>query len=92
MAHRLIEGMATSWNPAKYTDTYRRDLLKMVKQRGKRGALESQPVEKAPAAEEPRVLDLVAALERSIGKKKGAAAPVGRRSAKARKALKRRSA
>ncbi|MEO8029686.1 MAG: Ku protein [Gemmatimonadota bacterium] len=92
MAHRLIEGMVTDWTPARYTDTYRRDLLKMVKARSRKGAKDSIPAPKVTEAEEPKVLDLVAALERSISGKKAPAGPVGRRSVKARKGLRRRTA
>lgn len=92
MARRLIEGMATSWSPAKYTDSYRRDLLRLVKQRSRKGGRKSPPLAEAPEAKEPKVLDLMAALERSIGGKKTSSGPVGRRSVKARRALGRRSA
>lgn len=92
MAHQLIEGMATSFTPAKYHDTYRRDLLALVKRRSRKGARQSPPIEETHDEAEPKVLDLVAALERSLGGKRGGHAPVGRRSVKARKALKRRSA
>jgi len=92
MARRLIEGMVTTWSPARYRDSYRRDLLRLVKQRSRKGARKSPPPAAAPEAEEPRVLDLMAALERSVGGRRHSTGPVGRRSTKASKALHRRSA
>ena len=33
MAERLVEDMALDWDPTKYHDTYRDDLMKMIEQK-----------------------------------------------------------
>lgn len=64
MAEQLMKTMATEWDPAQFTDTYRRDVLKMIKERAKGGSRKAKV--KAAAKDEPRVLDLMAALKRSV--------------------------
>ena len=82
MAEQLMKSMAISWDPTEYTDTYRRDVLKMIKARAKGGARKAK---EAPATDqdEPRVLDLMAALKQSVerrGKAPARAKRVGSRS------------
>ncbi len=78
MAKRLIESMATTWEPAEYKDEYRDDLLAMINKRAKKGADRevAGDASKADAPEETKVLDLMAALRRSVegqgGAKRGA--------------------
>ena len=72
MAQQLMESMTMRWNPDEFSDTYRRDLLKLIKQRSAKGG---KPSKRPPAEEkqEEGVLDLMAALKRSVeGQKKGA--------------------
>jgi DNA end-binding protein Ku len=73
MAEQLMETMAMEWTPQEFSDTYKKDILKLVKEKA-RGA-----VRKARAAPEevgPRVLDLMAALKRSVASRvKSAARP-----------------
>jgi DNA end-binding protein Ku len=67
MAERLVEGMVDAWDPEKYKDDYRRDLMKMIEERVEAGQLEASP-EPAPKAK-PRgdnVVDLMALLKRSV--------------------------
>jgi DNA end-binding protein Ku len=67
MAERLVEGMVDAWDPEKYKDDYRRDLMKMIKERAEAGDLEASP-EPAPKPK-PRgdnVVDLMALLKRSV--------------------------
>lgn len=93
MAEQLMESMTTKWNPEDFSDTYRKDLLKLIKQRSARGGAKAS---KEPPAEkqepETGVLDLMAALKRSVagkGKKpvtrSRTARPVPRHRASARK-------
>jgi DNA end-binding protein Ku len=70
MAEKLVETMATSWDPSKYKDSYRADLMKLIKARAKKGAKESEEPPK-PEKDETPVLDLMAALKRSLGEEKG---------------------
>ena len=78
MAERLVEGMVAAWEPEKYKDTYRNDVMKMIEKRAKAGELEA-PSEPAPKPEKPRndVIDLMALLKQSV-EQGGKAAP-GRR-------------
>lgn len=69
MAEKLVETMATTWDPSDYKDSYRDDLMKLIKARAKKGAKESEEPPKAEKDETP-VLDLMAALKRSLEKEK----------------------
>jgi DNA end-binding protein Ku len=77
MALSLVEGMSEDWKPEQYHDTYKEDVLAMVKKKIKAGqtktitAPESEP--SAPKAS--NVVDLVALLQDSLGKRGGKAAP-----------------
>src|SRR4051794_11557242 len=53
MAERLVEGMVSAWDPEKYKDTYRTDVMKMIEKRVEAGQLESSP-EPAPKPKESR--------------------------------------
>ena len=67
MAERLVEGMVDAWDPEKYKDDYRRDLMKMIEERVEAGQLEASP---EPAPKQQRradnVVDLMALLKRSV--------------------------
>jgi DNA end-binding protein Ku len=67
MAERLVEGMVSAWEPEKYKDTYRDDLMKMIEKRVEAGQLESSP-EPAPKpkADRSNVVDLMALLKQSV--------------------------
>lgn len=69
MAKMLVNNLAAEWDPAKYTDEYRDNLLKLIKARMKG----ERP--KLRAAEEPRqaeVVDLMERLRQSLETRKGA--------------------
>jgi DNA end-binding protein Ku len=75
LALRLVEDMADKWQPGKYKDTYREDLLKRVEEKVKKGQTEELT---APAKGEARagkgaeVIDLMALLKKSVeGKNAG---------------------
>ena len=71
MAKSLVNSLAGEWDPGKYTDQYRENILRII-----RGKLKGQKV-KLEAAEEPRqaeVVNLMERLRRSLaeaGKKPG---------------------
>jgi DNA end-binding protein Ku len=84
MAEQLVEDMTEPWKPEQYKDTYRNDLLARVKQKIKAGETEvvTQPEAGQPSAGGAQVIDLMAALKRSIesGKRRApsARAPAAR--------------
>jgi DNA end-binding protein Ku len=67
MAQQLVESMTTTWNPAEFKDTYREDLLALIKRRAEegegKGAVLSPGADEGPPA---RVLDLMTALKGSL--------------------------
>ena len=78
MAKALVESLAADWEPEKYTDEYRENLMRIIqgKVKGKKVVLD--------AAEEPRqaqVIDLMERLRRSLDERSGKAGAGGRRSA-----------
>ena len=89
MAEQLMKTMATEWDPTEYTDTHRRDVLKLIKARA-RGGGKKAPAGAPEEQPETRVLDLMAALKRSVESKGKAKAP--RRRASRGKSAARRSA
>ena len=68
MAEQLVGDMTEPWKPEQYKDTYRDDLLARVKHKIKAGETEvvTQPGKDKPAQEGAQVIDLMAALKRSI--------------------------
>jgi DNA end-binding protein Ku len=63
MARSLVDSLADSWDPAKYTDDYRANLMRII-----RGKVKGKKVEIAPG-EEPRragVVDLMERLRQSL--------------------------
>ncbi|NED99975.1 non-homologous end joining protein Ku [Phytoactinopolyspora halotolerans] len=72
-AVKLIEQLSTSWKPENYHDTYREQVLKLIEQKAK-----GEEVEVAePEEPEDNVVDLVAALERSIEQARGSKSASG---------------
>jgi len=76
MAMALVEGMSEDWEPSQYHDTYREDVLAMVKKKIKarqtKTITEPEPEKKKPSS--AKVIDLVALLQASLGKKPAKAA------------------
>jgi DNA end-binding protein Ku len=68
MARQLIEGLAAEWDPDKYTDEYRANLLRIIeaKRRHQKPHLEKQQPETGAD-----VVDLMERLRRSLGKAAG---------------------
>jgi len=72
MANQLMKTMATSFDPSEFKDTYRQDVLKLVRELAKGGARKAKPKPEEEKGE-TKVLDLMAALKRSVetkGKRK----------------------
>jgi DNA end-binding protein Ku len=74
MAKTLVGNLASDWDPAKYTDQYRENLLRIIK-----GKMKGKTV-KLAAGEEPRqaeVVDLMERLRRSLEQAGGGKAAKG---------------
>jgi DNA end-binding protein Ku len=73
MAMALVEGMSEEWKPEQYHDTYREDVMALVEKKVK--AKETKTITMPGKEDAPRspsnVVDLVALLQQSIGKKPG---------------------
>jgi DNA end-binding protein Ku len=70
MAMRLVEDMSDEWQPSKYKDSYRHDLMKRIEEKVKKGQTEeiTEP-EKERRPEKAEVIDLMALLKKSVEKK-----------------------
>jgi DNA end-binding protein Ku len=90
MAEKLVETMHTTWDPSAFQDSYRDDLMKLIKARAKKGTKESEEPPK-PEKDEAPVLDLMAALKRSLTVEKGGAGRTGKTKRLARTATKRKA-
>ena len=68
----LIDEMSASWQPKKYRDTYRDDLMKRIKQKVKAGESKTLTAPEKGAASEERgkVVDLMALLQKSLDEKR----------------------
>jgi DNA end-binding protein Ku len=78
MAKVLIENLAAAWDPAKYTDEYRENLMKLIKARMK-GEKPKLPAAAAPQA--GQVVDLMERLRQSL-KSTGTTSPRQTRSSR----------
>jgi DNA end-binding protein Ku len=87
MALRLVDDMSDAWQPAKYHDTYREDLLKRVEEKVQAGQTEdvTEPAPQAKAQKGGEVIDLMALLKKSVDKR-GEKADKPRRQARKRRA------
>jgi DNA end-binding protein Ku len=67
MAQMLIDGMTGSWDPAKYHDSYRDDLMAMIQRRVESG--NTEVIDETPVPDiEPRtdVIDIMSLLKKSV--------------------------
>lgn len=72
MAKALVESMYGKWDPSEYKDEYQSDLLSLIKDRVKRGQVNTVPEksQKKRAAPRPaQVIDLLAMLQESVRQK-----------------------
>ncbi len=65
MAEQLLTSMQEPWSPESYRDTYRDDLMKLIERRAKKGG-KTSPAADVVSLQPTKVLDLVAALQRSL--------------------------
>ena len=79
LAKMLIENLASEWDPSKYTDEYRENLMKLIKARIK-GKKPKLPAAEAPP--EGKVVDLMERLRRSLEASQGGKRPARSRASK----------
>ncbi|MBV8981117.1 MAG: Ku protein [Acidimicrobiia bacterium] len=87
MASQIIDSLTSRWDPSRYHDTYREEVLELLKKKAKG---EEIVIEK-PEEEEGQVLDLMAALEASLKEAKGSSKKSASRSSSAKKSTKKKS-
>jgi len=94
MARQLVDSLTEDFEPAKFEDTYRTQVLDLIERKAAGEELVAPP---APAAEE-KLVDLMAALEESVREAKESrtrhptAQPASAKKAPAKEAAKRRTA
>jgi len=72
MAESLIGNMASPWRPEKYKDDYREAVMKLIKEKARRGVQEL-PAAKGKGPRQPtKVIDLVKVLQQSLAETKPA--------------------
>jgi DNA end-binding protein Ku len=76
LAKTLVENLSAPFKPEAYDDTYREELLDLI-----RAKAEGQPVPEAPAAEPAEVVDLMSALRESVERTKRERRPTSKRQA-----------
>jgi DNA end-binding protein Ku len=70
MAKKLIDGMTETWNPSKYEDEYKTQLMAMIEEKVKHPTAE-HPLPKAQK-KPTNVIDLMSVLEESLSHTRGA--------------------
>jgi DNA end-binding protein Ku len=73
MAERLVAEMTDDWDPTKYHDEYRDELLAFIKKRGRAGQLAGAPETREEPATPKRadIIDIAELLKRSLAKTGG---------------------
>jgi len=76
MAEQLVTSMSAEFQPKKYVDEYRRDLMKLIQRKVKAGEVNQMPTSEKEKVERPRapnVIDLASLLAKSLADSKPAA-------------------
>jgi len=71
MAKALVDSMTSKWDPEKYHDDYRKALMEVIEEKVESGGEEIEEKPK-PKKESTKVIDLVAVLQESLEKSRGA--------------------
>jgi DNA end-binding protein Ku len=80
MAKTLIENLAAKWDPEKYHDRYRNELLDLLQKKA-----EGEPLPEPAVEEDGEVVDLMEALRQSVAATQKKRAPAKRKTGGARK-------
>ncbi len=94
MATALVEGMSEPWKPQHYHDSYREDVMALIEKKHKAGKSQTitEPVKEKSAPSSGNVIDLVALLQKSLGKPAPAPRKRAAKTSTARPAARRKSA
>jgi DNA end-binding protein Ku len=65
-AEQLIRDMTEPWEPTKYRDDYRHELMTFIRKRAKTGPTGDVPAPRAPKRGQGEVIDLMELLKRSV--------------------------
>jgi len=85
LAEKLVEAMTTEWQPEKYQDDYRDELMKWIQKKAKSGGLEVPPESpEEPEEEGGKVIDMMELLKKSV-EGKGSGKPRGKAAGPKRK-------
>lgn len=74
LAEKLVEAMTTKWEPEKYEDEYRAELMEWIQKKAKAGGLEVPPESADEPGEEEgggKVIDMMELLKKSVEGKGG---------------------
>lgn len=66
LAEQLISALVEDWNPEQYEDTYRNDLLDLIKKKVEEGGRTITEMPGKPAAPTGEVIDIMELLKRSV--------------------------
>jgi DNA end-binding protein Ku len=80
IADRLIESLTTDWDPEKYHDTHREEVLELIHRKGEGEEIDTSE----PEEPEGEVLDLMAALQASLDRPRPASSRAARKAASSR--------
>jgi DNA end-binding protein Ku len=88
MATELIRKMSGAWDPAEYRDSFRDDILKLVRRKVAKGQLKEVTVPDEGEKKQPtaQIIDLTELLKQSLGNRAGGSSKKPAASAKRRKA------
>ncbi|HXC50292.1 MAG TPA: Ku protein [Candidatus Limnocylindrales bacterium] len=95
LAERLVKDMTAKWNPKKYKDTYREDVMAMIEKKIKSGqthVIEEPAEEEEEAAPKREVVDLMPLLKKSVESRQGGRSKTDRGSRQATKRARAKSA
>jgi DNA end-binding protein Ku len=91
LAKQIIDALATDWDPKKYKDTYTDELRAVIRKKAKGETIVNEEESEEPTA---KVVDLMAALQRSVEEAKSGRRKPAKKAAKrtAKKAPARKTA
>lgn len=83
MGLQLVDDMSAKWKPEAFTDSFRDQIMELVKEKAEAGDIESvsQPEDHEPTSSGAKILDLTEMLQRSLGKKAATSTRTGSSSA-----------